>query len=212
MFTVFILTILSALGFITAWTQTELKAHILGLVCKTFHKRSSEEITTLLYRYGTLGELLNCKYCLSAWVGLFFFLIYSAMPLQAALLFTAFFSMPAFVYLLHRETPIFTELDTTAVDTPQKPIVQNENPLLQNPEEHKRILFTNKDVFAMLVAPSNCNFKGCEEIVAEYQAELKDLEARAAADGTTCPDCKKGKVVNKYFYKLLGQRDKVSKG
>lgn len=219
MFEILIITILSALGFITAWTQTELKAHLLGLVCKNFRKHSADDITTMLHSYGTIGELLNCKYCLSAWTGLFFFLLYLLIPTQAAFLFTAFFSLPAFVYLLFKDSKIYAEVNELETETPsaitthqseintvKKPL-PSENPLLQNPENHKKILMENKDIFVMLVSPKNCNFDGCVEIVAEYQKELKELEDKAAAEGVPCPECKKGTVVNKYFYKLLRQRD-----
>lgn len=213
-----ILSILSAIGFITAWTQTELKAHLCGLLQKNFRGHSAEEITTMLYSYGAIGELLNCKYCLSAWTGLFFFLLYSVVSTHAAFLFTAFFSLPAFVYLLFKDSKIYAEVNELETETPStitthqsetntvKPS-PSENPLLQNPENHKKILMENKDIFAMLVSPNNCNFDGCAEIVAEYQKELKELEDKATAEGVPCPECKKGTVVNKYFYKLLRQRD-----
>ena len=69
---------LAMAGFMVAWERTGIKQKLLSLFVWRFRGKTVDEVEahTILF-WGAFGELLNCRFCLSAWVGLLFFLGFS---------------------------------------------------------------------------------------------------------------------------------------
>jgi hypothetical protein len=212
MLTIFFLSMLSAAGLVTAWSRTGLKLHLLHIF-PGFRGVDAETADAYLLSKGMFGELLNCSYCLSAWVGLIFFSLYTfLLPSEVALLLSSFFGMPAVIALLNK-SPQYTatvEYEATAeteTATPPENSDKQLEKIVKDPEAHRRLAFANKELFAALVSPERCDFPGCQDLVHSYQKELEELEKEAASKGEACPDCVKGRLVTKYFYLLLQKKN-----
>lgn len=99
-----------------------LKPHVVGLFVKELKDSSYDEVTDFLFlRFERFGELLNCKYCISGYVGLFFFTLFRVLPEMASLYVTSFFAMPLLIELVlgSRANPIPTPKESKPSSLPE---------------------------------------------------------------------------------------------
>jgi len=219
-----------------------LKPHVVGLFVKELRGSSYGETTDFLFlRYGRFGELLNCKYCLSGYLGLAFFTLFNFIPETAAGFVAAFFSMPLFVELITVRKAVTSTATTkpksdkadSAADA-EKPTPSNRShwklnltpelrekldKVREDPKSHKKFLIDNQDILALISSDKpQCDFSGCQELVDAYHEEIKDMLAENQRDPMGCPECMRGTVINKYVFKLMDARaeaqidEKISEG
>jgi len=96
-----ILASLCAAGFITSWNSTNIKAHVLGVCFPSLRNKPVEQVEDELHlRFGTFGELLNCPYCFSSWVGLALFSLFYFTAPSISVFVSAFLIPPAIIHAL----------------------------------------------------------------------------------------------------------------
>lgn len=214
-----ILAVLGSAGFVTSWNRTNLKAHVLGLFFPSLRDKPVEQVEDEIHvRWGTLGELLNCPYCLSAWVGLTLFGLFSLTGLTTALVVSTFL-VPAVLIAALETPPQYVPGEQVDTDVPagnikaytpegdyafEAPfhIKQRILSIKDNPKEHRNLLTKNTSLLTLLQRPDDCPNNACRELVENYQAELAHMLATNEKTPQKCPSCLRGSIVNKYFYML----------
>jgi hypothetical protein len=211
MITELILAILCGTGLTVSLTRTQLKAHILGLFFPRFKGQSAEEISDIVAaQWGSVGELINCRYCQSGYFSVLFFGVFSLCTPEIAWLVTAFFATPMFVALVMPEQSVSLELDEELEQRPQtstpEPAQQFQTPpkvaermdaMRHNMQAHQQWLRDNPHLIVTLSSGRGCLTPECTKIVEAYRQEMKASNGRPG-----CTDCDRGRLINKYAFML----------
>ena len=222
-----ILATLCTAGFLCSWSMTNLKAHVFGTLFPFFRSQPVEVVEDLLeIRWGRFGELLNCPYCLSSWVGLGLFQLFVNTPEGVMWAVSAFLIPPLLVRVIALERHTATvEAESKEDDEPRiypdnadaeyefkAPFEINKKILAikDNPKKHRELLMRNSVLIGLLHRPGDCPNDECRKICEAFKREQTDMEDAIKKDSSKCPSCTRGSVTNKYFfmlYDLLGEQD-----
>ncbi len=191
-----------------AWFNSTIKVHITNLLFRPAEKLYTVDDfdAYILEKFNSFFyALFNCSICL---VFYFSFLV-NVMSDPTTAFFPTVFATAFLSHTLYSLLNKFKSEETTVSDVPEANtgrvgIHDVGGYILDfNGSNKGKVLgVTNvmKD-YAANVFESNgiCNFPGCERIKADYEKELKELQAKFEAKGVKCPDCNKASLKNKYY-------------
>lgn len=223
MLTEFILSLLAATGFTTAWNRTNLKPKVFGVFFKSFRGKSYDEVTDLIHlRFKTFGQWINCPYCHSGYFAVLFFCLFLFIPQTVVFIISAFFATPLFIELV-----LFRQKQTVEISTPsERPQQPRQSADLFKPLEAntyastsantsgqalQKLMIDNQHIVrALSTKGDGCKTENCQKLVNEYTEELNGLLEKARSENKPCPDCVRGKLLKKYFNLILEDETKMA--